>query len=448
MRFSHCTAARVRAIIWPVERPLERIIGLVILFWAILFFFQTPSSGQDPNQVLAETRARVVQVTRNLPRFTCLETVDREYFDAPPIRENALTTPPTELCPAIFVEPDGRIPQFTDRLRLEVTADNGREIHAWPTATEFDTRPIEEIVQGAITTGGFGGYLSEVFDNPGTRFAYIGERVEKGRKMFEYSYRTPLETSRYIVGKTHRITGHGGWFLIDPGALEVVHLVVHTDQVPPETGMCRDHNAIDYHRVAVGDGQLILPAQAVMQILQPGGSVSKTKLSFSSCREYKAESTIRFDDADSGQGSTAAAKRSVPAGVRFTLRTIDPLDFNTAAAGDPVVARVVQTSNRHAVPEGATVSGRISVLRHYIALNRYQLAFALETLTANGTSTRFAAVPERPRNVRSLPEGFRSRGAELSIPPPGASTSEASFVLPGRTSLIKPGFESLWVTAH
>lgn len=426
----------------------RRIIALVIRRWAIAVLLAKLCLAQDPSQVLEETRARVVQATRNLPRFTCLETADREHFDAPPAQENVLTAPVAEACPAFFVEPDGRIPQWTDRVRLEVTIADRREIHAWPTANEFDTRPIEEIVEGPISTGGFGSSLSEVFDNSGTHFTFVGERVADGRKLFEYAYRKPLESSLFFVGKVHQLTGHGGWFLIDPGMLEVVHLVIHTDPLPPVTGMCRDHSAIDFHRVPVGDGRLILPVQFVMQVLEPGGSVSTATLTFSSCHEYQAESTIRFDEEDSQQHATHAADRHVPAGVHFTLRTTDPVDFNTAAEGDRIVTRVMRSSDRSAVPQGATVSGRIFVLRHYIGLNRYQLAFTAETLTVSGISTRLSALPEPPRTAKEVPAGFRSRGAELAIPPPGTSSQGASFVFPGKASVLKAGFESLWVTVH
>src|SRR5579884_2982474 len=226
--------------------------------WAVAVFVAMPCFGQDPNRVLDETRSRVVQVTRNLPRFTCIETVDREYFEAPTVGGNVLTAPPARACPALFVEPDGRIPEWTDRLRLEVTVAGQAEIHAWPTASEFDTRPIEEIVEGPMTTGAFGTCLSEVFENPGTHITIVGERVTNGRKLFEYAYRTPLERSRFTVGQPHRLTAHGGWFLIDPRTLEVVHLAMRTDPLPPEIGMCRGHNSFDFHRVGVGDGQLIL----------------------------------------------------------------------------------------------------------------------------------------------------------------------------------------------
>jgi hypothetical protein len=130
------------------------------------------------------------------------------------------------------------------------------------------------------------------------------------------------------------------------------------------------------------------------------------------------------------------------------LRTTDTVDFNTAAVGDPIVARVVRSSDRRAVPQGATVSGRITVLRHYIALNRYQLAVTADTLIVNGVTSHLSALPERPRPGTELPAGFRSRGAKLEIPPPGSSLKEASFVFPGKATDVKAGFESLWITVR
>jgi hypothetical protein len=108
----------------------------------------------------------------------------------------------------------------------------------------------------------------------------------------------------------------------------------------------------------------------------------------------------------------------------------------------------VRSSDGKAVPPGSTVSGRISVLRHYIGLNRYQLAFAVEVLTVDGRSTTLRAHPDRPRTAEDVPASFRSRGAELAIPPPGSSSQEASFFFPGNASVVKAGFESLWVTVY
>jgi hypothetical protein len=228
-----------------------------------------------------------------------------------------------------------------------------------------------------------------------------------------------------------------------------VRLTIHTDPIPVEIGMCRDHDTTEFHMVPIGDGLLILPLESVMQILEPGGSVSRTTTTFSACHEYRAESTIRFDD---DSASTAAPKpaeaRRVPAAVSFTLRSTAPIDFNQSAAGDPFSARVIHSSDKRAIPEGATVSGRLSIVRHYVAMNRYQLAFTIETLTVNHVSTRLAAIPARPRTPAELPQGFRTRGVELAIPPPGSGIKDASFVFPGRTSIVKPGFESLWITVN
>ncbi|MBZ5603028.1 MAG: hypothetical protein LAO79_12035 [Acidobacteriia bacterium] len=403
---------------------------------------QVQSPGRDPLQVFDQARERLVQVIRSLPRFTCLETVRRDYFAPPPAQGHLLAAPAKANCPDVFLDPSDKNMAASDRLRLEVTVGENREIHAWPGADKFDTRPIDEFVDGPISTGGFGGYLVEVFDNPAAHITFVGEKLNR----LEYAYRTPREGSHYYIGRSRVLTGHGGSFQIDPETLDIVSLRIETDPAPAETGMCRDRTEIDYHRVKIGEGDLVLPIQSVLQILEPGGRISRATTTFSACHEYLAESSIRFDD-DAASSSTP--KRSVASaplapGIHFTLRTLASIDLDEAAAGDRFSARVTHSSDKKVLPEGTMLSGRITGVRKFFNMRRTQFAVTLQTAEIRNASVPVNALGDL--RARTPPPGFRNRGREIDLPPPGGSQHEGAFMFPGDMRVLKAGYETLWVT--
>ena len=409
-------------------------------------------SAQSPIEILDQAREKLLHFTRSLPKYTCTETIDREYFLPPPVKGRLLTNTAVLACPASLPGSLPASPAYLDRVRLEVTVAEGREIHAWPGANEFDTRRIDEIIDGPTSTGEFGTYLIEIFDNPGSHFTYIGETTVNGRKLLEYAYRTDVEGSHYRVSGSRIRTAHSGSFEIDRDTLELVRLAIETNALPPEIGMCRTSTKVEYHSVPIGDGGLILPIQSELQVLEPGPRISRARTTFSACHEYAARSSIHFDDEDP---AVAAARKSqlvsttTPSGIHFTLRTIAPIDLSVAAAGDRISARVTETSNPKILPKGAIVSGRITRLRHFMAGRHvFQIAIALDTAIAADVSMRLGAIPDRHRKGPGLPiNGMKSRGTYLAFPPLGSTPQEAFTTFPGDTKIVKPGFESSWITA-
>lgn len=134
----------------------------------------------ESDAVLEHARQKILAVAHRLPRYTCLETINREYFASPssgiddqPLSAYSANDTPRN-CPATLHHPaDERTVTASDRLRLEVTVDNQGEIESLPGATRFDSRRIDEMVTfGPISTGSFGGYLNGVFENSGTNIAF------------------------------------------------------------------------------------------------------------------------------------------------------------------------------------------------------------------------------------------------------------------------------------
>ena len=151
-----------------------------------------------------------------------------------------------------------------DRLRLAVAIAGGDEIHSWAAASRFDARSIFEIVStGPMSTGSFGTYLVNVFQNPAARFKYTDRKGGGPQEVFEYVFEVPVEGSQYSikVGNELKVTGFHGLVQIYAATADLALLIEETNELPPESGMCLARTSIDYHTVLIGDGPFLFHAR-------------------------------------------------------------------------------------------------------------------------------------------------------------------------------------------
>jgi hypothetical protein len=141
---------------------------VLIAVVALAIRAQTPP---DPTDVLLHARDNLIERSRRLPNYTCVQTVDREYF----IRSRVGDPRPS--CDQISAEARRKSYALkhnaTDRLRLDVKVSGGEEIGSWAGANRFDSRDIVDLVGGPFGSGQFGPLLGDVFVNDGTTFQYV-----------------------------------------------------------------------------------------------------------------------------------------------------------------------------------------------------------------------------------------------------------------------------------
>ena len=240
---------------------------------------------------------------------------------------------------------------------------------------------------------------------------------------------------------------------MDPENFDLTEMIIETDELPPETGMCLSTTRIKYHRVRIGEGDFALPLESQLRMSQPNNGDTNNRTTFSDCREYKAESTMTFDGTDIGnansqtvRGRTAA---DVPPGIHLVLELVSPIDIRSAAAGDRISAKISGTSDRKQAPAGTIVSGRIIRLRNLLAgVPTAEIVIAFDAIELNGAGARLAIRPDRsaPQALRP-PNGFKPRLADLDVPPPDAAANGAAFSFPAKADFVlKPGFKSAWIT--
>lgn len=422
----------------------------------------------DPDALLDRARTRLEAMTRRLEKYVCIETVNRNYYrrvvprDAPVLAEPlpACTQPVAAVSGANSgANSAGREPrqlESTDRVRLEVTVSQSRELHAWPGATGFDIRDVDELIRdGPVSTGSFGGYLASIFGHPGVAFHYNGEQSLEGRTVLEYGYRVPLEASRFEV----KVAGawlpvaYEGEFWLDPQTLDLHRLTIRTNELPSAAAFCQAATTLDYQMVHIGTGDVLLPRQSQLEIVNKSGRETRNDTTFANCREYQADSELVFDlpaDAKSAVAPrTGRGRVALSIGLPVTLALEGPIDTDTAATGDPVSAKVVRPVRRPGmtedlIPAGSVVRGRIRRVEHHLFPKPYFLiAIAFNRVEVQGGLSPFAA------RMEADPELAKELGAKLDMRATGIWLWDVgTFLFPTAKPryLIPAGFESKWFT--
>jgi hypothetical protein len=307
-------------------------------------------SSPDPADLLEQARDKVIA---RLPPmgYACTATIDRSYFSrhAPQLLPQA--------CEKISADRrksrNATKLEKTDRLRLKVELTRGGEIYSWTGPGGF-SRKVEELVQsGHIGTGALGAQLNAIFANPLVRFRLLGQ----DGKNFEFGFRVPVEASTYVAkaGAQWREMGYEGSLVIDPASLELKRLTIKTDELQAETGMCESSTTMEYPSGAEG---VLLPSTAQTHTLSRDTTETEWATTFSDCGEAHAQVPERQPPA------------LVPPNwaVKFKLVLTAPIDTSTAAAGDVVRARLLESiigpTAEVAAPTGAMLTGRILRMEH------------------------------------------------------------------------------------
>jgi hypothetical protein len=405
----------------------------------------------DPMDLLRRAQARIADSADRLPRYMCTQTIDRALSERD-------VNDRRSACDEGLKRRTHLI--STDRLRLDVGMSATAEIYAWVGERRFDDRDLLDMVhEGAISSGSFGAFLTTIFRTDDASFTYNGETTQDGRTVSEFGFRVPYEKSHYRYGQREHsaITGYDGTFLVDTKTAELVRLVVRTSRLPAETGACYASTTLDYGRVRLRGVDFLLPTASTLRIFHTDGGESENRAVFSGCHEFLGESTVRFDQpadglaAESLHGAVPQAF-SIPAGLPFRVALAEGIDTATAAAGDPIKAKLItpiRDGSKVLVPIGAAVAGRIVRIRQFSGREAaLYLDIRLDTVEVAGVSIRLTANPDGGASFQKLKNETLQRRVELGTLH-GLEDRSASFVFRNvhQPYLIGSGLASMWVTA-
>ncbi len=368
------------------------------------------SAGQqssDPTDVLLRTRERLLADLARMPRYTCVQTITRKYYQAPShFRQPS--------CATLIAQHESRKHELSlrgwDRLRLEVALVNRSNVFAWVGSPRFTDDTLEQLAgRGPLGSGDFGTFLAEIFLR--ARVTFKQERVEGGKRMLEYPYDMPLGKSEYRV-KTKNdwvLTPYSGTLVLDPEESDIVELTVRTGELPEDSSACQAISQVTYGRASIHERMVLVPRETRLRAIDRPGSESFSVTSFASCREYASTVRFLFDESPAEPTATPAAAtrplEPIPAGIRFKTRIVTPIDSDTAAAGDPIeaVLRSPLRDKKNSVlaPVGARLHGRLRRFEQASGpFDHFEIVVQLDSVEIGGIRVPLLATSDPPRPRR------------------------------------------------
>lgn len=271
----------------------------------------------------------------------------------------------------------------------------------------------------------------------------------------EYSFRVAAAGSHYKVkiDNSWAYIPYSGRIQVDPQSNQIVHMTVEASELPGAAQECTEVTALEFEMVHIGGVDFPLATRTRQRFVRPNGEETENNTTFANCREYKGESTIRFDEAKHSQAPVSeGATRNppgVPASSQFTMELTTPILADTAAAGDPfagkLVGALVDAKGKRLAPAGALVEGRLlRVESFHQPPEEAIIVLSPQTLEIGGSKVPLTVVRDWTRTVSAA----RARkAASIKILLPLAGEEHAGvFEFPGQHIVIPKGFRSDWRT--
>ncbi|MFN7919264.1 MAG: hypothetical protein U0Q16_04160 [Bryobacteraceae bacterium] len=326
-------------------------------------------TAQDPqSDLLPRFRAHVKETLRRLPDYTCLQTTERT-------RREAKTAAARKL----------------DTLRLQVALIGRKERYSWADAPKFEERELRDIIgKGVINTGSYAAHIQHVLLSPATEFAAKGTEKANGRDAARFDFEIPVEHSSFKISVPPEETevGAKGSIWMDPESLDLLRLEVKADEIPRELGIDRLTETIDYSRAKLGDEIFLLPSSAVFSMVDVSGEEHRNSTRFGACRQFHAESKVRFDAEDSAPTApvteSAQAPKEIPERLSVEMTLDHEVDAANSSLGDAVRAVVSKPARKGetiVIPEGAVIHGRlVRIERDNRPFDHWVLGLEMHTL--------------------------------------------------------------------
>jgi hypothetical protein len=423
------------------------------------------SYAQDPLELLGQIREKIGDTIKRLPNYMCTQTVDRKALRLAGI--DTWKGSPSCLTLIGAAGDEKKMELFTaDRLRLDVAIGDRSEMYSWVGEGQFGDQELSQLVkEGATATGAFGSFLDSIFVANNAEFAFKGESQVSGRPVLQYTFRVPLAKSGYVVGNrgSNWLTGYSGVFSVDSKTLDLLTLEIQTPLLPVKSDMCQATTTLNYFAMRMNDADFLLPSQVDTVIVNTNGTESHNHTVFKGCHQFLGESKLIFDDKGPTEatGDGKAKVVNFRNGLKLSTALVQNINLATAAAGDPIVGKLVRTvkdaETGLLIPKGAKLNGRIYQLRtSYGPVTSLEFGMKWESIEWDGVSHPLSLeLKTVDSSSANLPVDFvggrrtmRERLPEILSNVRPDEPGVGFFTLPNirKGYSIPSGFESNWVT--
>jgi hypothetical protein len=391
------------------------------------------SAALSPRALLDQIRAHVLEQVRIGGNYMCVQTADRHYFrPGESIRSG---------CDHPLKHPEKMTEFLSDRLRLDVAVSQNHEIYSWYGQQRFQDSSIDQLItSGPMTSGGFGGFLRNIFLAAGIRFVYTGHFEMNGVPQDAFDYTVPLPHSNYAITTKHGsiVVAFKGSFTVNSNTLELTKLTVEVPKAPFDSNACYALSSINYQMAHISGNDVLIPSDFDFKL--------ENTDHYRSCHVFTGKSTISFVISDPGDSSGGLApsvvKGPIPPNLGISIQLRTPINDLDSYTGDPVegvlLRRIKLEHSGKIIPKGAVVKGIISELEFYRNPGPYYLLDVLFNKIVDGDVTytmqaTHLLTPGDPREPGQF-YGFSD------LPRP------ASLMERGSHFHLNAGYRSEWIT--
>jgi hypothetical protein len=380
--------------------------------------------------LLGRAKTQMAASLSRMPNYTCLQTIERSM----------------------------RLPrrkkfELIDVLRLEVGLVEGKELFAWPGSGKFEDKDLVDLVPpgGAIGNGSFAAHAASVFQ--GHSASIVFDEWEDTPRRARFKYRVPQNLSGYRIrngSKIEAIIGYHGFFWVDPSNDRVTRIEVEGDDVPPVLGVLNTGSSIDYSSVRIGETDYWLPVGSSMKITNIDNAEYRNDVTFTGCRQFAGESSLRFDDPTPEESAAPVASApetvTLPKHIYFAIQLDQPLKWGSTVTGEKVLATLsggIKHRGQVVFSKAAKVEGRVTNLQAVGTGQMMEIQW--ETIVEGNRSAPFRA-SSMDRSMASVSRGMPNRVTDREIAGvSGRPGAVLVFTMRGKTDIPK-GFRLNWAT--
>lgn len=309
-------------------------------------FCQTDASLEERNRLWLPIRDTMRASIAQLGEYTCIQNIIR--FDKAQNEKQE---------------------RAVDTIRMQVSAVGGTESYSWPGSPNSSDRPGDLIRTGLMGTGAFQGYIRALFVSPGPgQLEFLGRTSTEGRPLLHFRFTFDLrERLNLNVAAGRASVAAKGEFWADEQDHKIRMLRIENVDPAPEINVKSVEYFVEWAPVQLRGKEMLLPQMATMRMEMFSGEVRRNEIALSQCREFGAESTIRFDAPPAQAEAAPGPPREegagfLPAGLIVPIRLLSQIQSKTAAVGDlfeAEVARDVLSKGKALLHKGDRVEGRI-----------------------------------------------------------------------------------------
>ena len=231
--------------------------------------------------ILDEAREYVLNYTKNLPNFICVQ-VTRRYIDA-----------------------SGKGTAFhnTDTITAKLTYDGQHEQYD---VVLHNNQPLTNVkmedLGGTTSSGEFGTMMKQIFEpDSRARFAWDHWATLRGRRTYVFAYDIEQAFSKYQIEekdtKQSIVPAYRGAVYIDRDTKMVTKITLNPYNVPPDFPIQEVHVSLDYDFAKIAGQPYMLPLKAVLTS-RADRYATKNEIEFRLYNKFETGSTIKFDTPD------------------------------------------------------------------------------------------------------------------------------------------------------